>query len=93
MEIIEVAAASVVRYLLGRPFGKLKLYTHWAPCRRHRLHAPVVFDSDRAHRSFWPWHRSHDCRIVVVAAVVVSEPKFCDILAMCAALFLQEVMV
>jgi len=25
MEIIEVAAASVVRYLLGRPFGKLKL--------------------------------------------------------------------
>jgi hypothetical protein len=43
------------------------------------LHAPVLLPLARVHRSFWPWHRSHDWRLeavevdaVVVVVVVVA---------------------
>jgi hypothetical protein len=53
----------VKRYLLGRPLAKLGLYTHCAPWRTHLLQAPVSLLPARMHRSFWPWHRSHDWRL------------------------------
>jgi hypothetical protein len=39
---------------LGRPFGKLELYTHGAFERIQRSHAPLLPLDGRGHRSFCP---------------------------------------
>lgn len=64
--------ASAKRYMLGRPLGKLELYKHCAPWRRHLLHAPVPLLLARVQRSFWPWHRLQDCRLGGAAAFEVG---------------------
>lgn len=49
---LDPTATSSKRYREGRPLGKLELYEHSAPLRRHLSHTPVLWFSEREHRSF-----------------------------------------
>lgn len=49
---LDATGTSYKRYREGRPWGKLELYEHGAPLRRHLSHTPVVRLSEREHRSF-----------------------------------------
>lgn len=49
---LDPTGTSSKRYTEGRPRGKLELYEHGAPLRRHLSHTPVLRLSEREHRSF-----------------------------------------
>ncbi len=49
---LDSTGTSFKQYREGRPLGKLELYEHGMPLRRHLSHTPVLPLSEREHRSF-----------------------------------------
>ena len=49
---LDPTGTSSKRYREGRPWGKLELYEHGTPLRRHLSHTSVLRLSEREHRSF-----------------------------------------